>query len=98
MAKSYGAIPSSGIMTFDKSFARANGQPLDTTSVYYSLDDAKNYAKTDVAYIGQILTVIENNAVTTYQITNAAGNLQTVMNEENFPAATSAEIEGLFSN
>ena len=52
MAKSYGAIPSSGIMTFDKSFARANGQPLDTTSVYYSLDDAKNYAKTDVAYVG----------------------------------------------
>ena len=83
MAKSYGAIPSSGIMTFDKSFARANGQPLDTTSVYYSLDDAKNYAKTDVAYVGQVLTIIENSIVSLYQIMNTSGTLKMIMNEEN---------------
>ena len=83
MAKSYGAIPSSGIMTFDKSFARANGQPLDTTSVYYSLDDAKNYAKTDVAYIGQVLTIIENSIVSLYQIMDTSGTLKMIMNEEN---------------
>lgn len=83
MAKSYGAIPSSGIMTFDKSFARANGQPLDTTSVYYSLDDAKNYAKTDVAYVGQVLTIIENSIVSLYQIMDTSGTLKMIMNEEN---------------
>lgn len=83
MAKSYGAIPSSGIMTFDKSFARANGQPLDTTSVYYSLNDAKNYAKTDVAYVGQVLTIIENSIVSLYQIMDTSGTLKMIMNEEN---------------
>lgn len=83
MAKSYGAIPSSGIMTFDKSFARANGQPLDTTSVYYNLDDAKNYAKTDVAYVGQVLTIIENSIVSLYQIMDTSGTLKMIMNEEN---------------
>lgn len=83
MAKSYGAIPSSGIMTFDKSFARANGQPLDTTSVYYNLNDAKNYAKTDVAYVGQVLTIIENSIVSLYQIMDTSGTLKMIMNEEN---------------
>jgi hypothetical protein len=83
MAKSYGAIPSSGIMTFDKSFARANGQPLDTTSVHYSLSAAKTYAATDVAYVGQVLVVIENSIVSLYQIIDTSGTLKMIMNEEN---------------
>ena len=54
MAKLYGEIASSTLMSFDKSFARLNGQPLDSSEVYYSLDAAKTYAddnkvdKTDI--------------------------------------------------
>jgi hypothetical protein len=44
MAKLYGEILSSALMTFDKSFARANGQPLDASEVYYSLTEAQKYA------------------------------------------------------
>lgn len=76
MAKLYGEILSSALMTFDKSFARANGQPLDSTEVYYSLVAAKEYAATDVAYIGQKIVVIEGGKITHYSIEDAAGNLK----------------------
>lgn len=59
MARIYGEIASSALMTFDKSFSRSNGQPLDSTEVYYSLAAAQAYAQTDVAYVGQKLVVIE---------------------------------------
>lgn len=83
MARIYGEIASSGVMTFDKSFARANGQPLDTTSVHYSLAAAQAYAATDVAYVGQVLTIIENDTVSLYQIMDASGTLKMIMNEGN---------------
>lgn len=75
MAKIYGEISSSALMTFDKSFARANGQPLDSTEVYYSLEAAKTYAAGAGAYIGQIIAVIENNTVTHYSIESVDGTL-----------------------
>lgn len=59
MARIYGEIASSALMTFDKSFARSNGQPLDSTEIFYSLVAAQDYAKTDVAYVGQKIVVIE---------------------------------------
>ena len=76
MAKIYGEIAASGKLTFDKSFARSNGQPLDASEVYYSLEAAKNYAKTAVAYVGQKIVVIEDNVVTQYYIADAAGTLE----------------------
>ena len=76
MAKLYGEIASSALMTFDKSFARANGQPLDSTEVYYSLAAAKEYAAGAGAYVGQKIAVVENNVVTHYSIEDAAGNLK----------------------
>ena len=72
MAKLYGEIKASELMTFDKSFARSNGQPLDSTEVFYSLTEAQDYASTDVAYIGQKIVVIETaneeTTVTHYSI------------------------------
>lgn len=66
MAKIYGEIAASGLMTFDKSFSRSNGQPLDSTEIFYSLSAAETYAATDVAYVGQKVVVIETeNEVTT---------------------------------
>lgn len=76
MAKLYGNIASSALMTFDKSFARANGQPLDSTEVYYSLAAAKTYAAGAGAYVGQKIVVIENNVVTHYSIEDTAGTLK----------------------
>lgn len=76
MAKLYGEILSSALMTFDKSFARANGQPLDSTEVYYSLAAAEEYAAGAGAYVGQKIVVVENGVVTHYSIENEAGDLK----------------------
>lgn len=76
MAKLYGEILSSALMTFDKSFARANGQPLDSTEVYYSLSAAQEYAAGAGAYVGQKIVVIENDIVTHYSIEDEAGTLK----------------------
>lgn len=59
MAKIYGAIGASALMTFDKSFSRSNGQPLDSTEVFYSYDAAVTYAASEVAYVGQKIVVVE---------------------------------------
>lgn len=59
MAKLYGEIQASALMTFDKSFARSNGQPLDSTEVFYSKSAAEIYAAGEVAYVGQKIVVVE---------------------------------------
>lgn len=76
MAKLYGEIAAKSLLTLDKSFARANGQPLDASEVYYSLDAAKTYAAGAQAYIGQKIVVVENGVVTHYGIEDAAGTLK----------------------
>lgn len=66
---------------------RGNPNPLDNSSVWSSLSAAQNYAQTDpVAYVGQILTVVEDVVVgeetiktaTAYVIDNEAGDLKEV--------------------
>lgn len=89
MAKSYGSVASNSLMTFDKSFTRANGQPLDSTEVYYSLIDAKTYAATDQAYVGQVLSVVTDNgdnasprySSKSYVIENENGDLRALFYE-----------------
>ena len=76
MAKLYGEIAAKSLLTLDKSFARANGQPLDASEVYYSLEAAKTYAATAQAYIGQKIVVIENGVVSHYSVEDTAGNLK----------------------
>ena len=76
MAKLYGEIAAKALLTLDKSFARANGQPLDASEVYYSLDAAKAYATTAQAYVGQKIVVVEDNVVTHYSVEDTAGNLK----------------------
>lgn len=76
MAKLFGEIAAKSLLTLDKSFARANGQPLDASEVYYSLEAAKTYAAGAQAYIGQKIVVVENGIVTHYGIEDAAGNLK----------------------
>ena len=62
-------------------FRRGNPNPLDNSSVWASIEDAQNYAATDpVAYVGQILTVVDNvnGIATVYAIQDEAGTLKKV--------------------
>ena len=76
MAKLYGEIDAKALLTLDKSFARANGQPLDASEVYYSKAAAETYAQTAQAYIGQKIVVIENGIVTHYSVETTDGTLK----------------------
>ena len=78
MAKLYGNIASNTLLTLDKTFSRANGQPLDGTTLWYSLADAQEYAQTNAAYVGQIITVVEDDIVKNYSIINTNGDLEEV--------------------
>ena len=53
------------------SINRSNGQPIDSTELWYDLDELKAYAKTDQAYIGQKVTYIDttNKKIYHYRIT-----------------------------
>lgn len=96
MAKNYGEIGASAKMTFDKSFTRANGQPLDSTEVFYSKAEADVYAATDVAYVGQKIVVIEtvdgNEVVTHYSI-EPDGKLKEFGGSIDMPIATDEEVD-----
>lgn len=51
---------------FPLNFRRGNPNPLDNSSVWNSLEAAKNYAQTDpTAYVGQILSVVNYTAAVT---------------------------------
>ena len=69
---------------FPLNFRRGNPNPLDNSSVWKSLAEAKNYAETNpVAYVGQPITVVTTDedgstSVTMYTIQNTAGKLEEV--------------------
>jgi hypothetical protein len=52
MAKIYNDFQPANLMSFAKSFARLNGQPLDKSEIWYNLADAQDYAATEAAYVG----------------------------------------------
>ena len=53
-----------------KNYKRGNPIPLDNTALWNSLDDAKAYAEDNAtAYVGQIISVVENNKEAAYIIT-----------------------------
>lgn len=80
MAKIYNDFQPANLMSFAKSFVRLDGQPLDKSEIWYNFDEAQSYAKTDAAYVGQILSVInsENNNVIFYGIQDAEGTLKEI--------------------
>ena len=66
---------------FPLNFRRGNPNPLDNSSVWASLAEAQAYAASDpVAYVGQILTVVDNvdGVATVYSIQDEAGTLKKV--------------------
>ena len=90
MAKLYGEIAAKSLLTLDKSFARANGQPADASEVHYSLAAAKAYAATAQAYIGQKIVVIEEGIVSHYSVEDEAGTLKELGSK---PVADGTTIE-----
>ena len=61
------------------SYKRGNPIPLDTTSVWYDLTELETYAKEGVtAYVGQVLTLVEDDKTTVFVIVDEAGNLEPV--------------------
>jgi hypothetical protein len=60
-------------MAFASTYTRANGQPIDDTVVWNSLSAAEEYAKTNKAYTGQIITVLDNNKLSKAYIINKTG-------------------------
>ena len=80
MAKIYNDFQPVNLVSFAKSFARLNGQPLDKSEIWYSLAEAQAYAATEAAYVGQILAVIDtkNNKVVFYGVQDTLGTLKEV--------------------
>jgi len=60
-------IKTADLMTFGKSFARSNGQPLDESEVWYDLEALEAYALTNSAYVGQKVVYIDLENAKVYQ-------------------------------
>lgn len=76
------------------SFERKDAFPIDRSSVFTSLEDAKKYAKGEddsrflsgTSYVGQIISVVENNTVNVYKIVNIDGNLELIGTQADWEA------------
>lgn len=69
---------------------RGNPIPIDSTMVWYSLEEAQNYATFGAtAYVGQLLSVVDeiNNIADIYVIANEEGNLIHISSTSNIDAA-----------
>ena len=75
-------------MPWSTFFSRTTNIPLDRSSMFGSIEDAQKYAKGDktnpdsrglfsMSYVGQIITVFENDEVTVYKI-NSNRDLEVV--------------------
>ena len=93
-------------MGWDNVLQRGFPQPLDRSSIFSSLEDAKEYASggtdsrelSQTSYVGQIITVYENDAVDVYKI-NAARKLEPVGEGKGIiMAANFAETNQIASN
>ena len=63
-------------MEFPLAMKRQDAFALDPSTVWPTLADAQNYAKTNpTAYVGQMLSVVVDGVATSYTIQNAAGDL-----------------------
>lgn len=67
------------IMNLPMAIERNNAIPLDSSAVWYSYEEMAAYAASGAtAYVGQILSLVENGVANAYIITNVAGALEKV--------------------
>lgn len=69
------AFDANQLLVAVKAFSRANPLPIDATSVYESLEEARAYAKAANAYAGQVITVKEGDTYNAYILSGANGSL-----------------------
>ena len=96
MANLIGQISSESKINFASTYIRANGQPIDDTSVWNSKEAAINYATAEDtrAYVGQIISIIEGSGdditCKAYIIQNTKGDLAELSgNTANIPEINS---------
>lgn len=83
-------------MEFPLAMKRQDAFALDPTCVWPSLDAAEQYAKTNpTAYVGQLLSVVVGGVSTSYQIKNAAGELEP-LGAAAVSVATDEEVSEMF--
>lgn len=64
------------ITEYPNSFKRQGAFPLERYSIFNTLTEAKAYAKSNpIAYVGQIITVVDAGGTSIYKINNEAGDL-----------------------
>lgn len=64
------------ITEYPNSFKRQGAFPLERYSVFNTLTEAEAYAKSNpIAYVGQIITVVDAGGTSIYKINNEAGDL-----------------------
>lgn len=91
-----GSDKSYAFMEFPLSMSRQDAFPLDKSSVFYSMAEAKTYAQeSPLAYVGQHISVVVDGESTAYQIMNAAGDLEP-LGAAAVNAASDAEVEEMF--
>nr|DAW49529.1 MAG TPA: hypothetical protein [Caudoviricetes sp.] len=72
--------------------------PLDKTSQYGSYTEAQTYAQTSpLAYVGQVLSVVENGESKQYQIKDTAGTLEPLGGLGDIGVATDEEVEEMLT-
>lgn len=85
-------------MEFPMAFSRQDSFPLDKTAIYGSLTEAQNYAQTSpLAYVGQVLAVVEDGVATQYQIKDTAGTLEPLGGLSGVGVATDEEVEEMLT-
>lgn len=85
-------------MEFPMAFSRQDSFPLDKTGVYSSYSEAQTYAQTSpLAYVGQVLAVVENGEAKQYQIKDTAGTLEPLGGLGDMGVATDTEVQEMLS-
>lgn len=85
-------------MEFPMAFTRQDSFPLDKTSQYGSYAEAQTYAQTSpLAYVGQVLSVVENGEAKQYQIKDTAGTLEPLGGLGDANIATDSEVEEMLA-
>lgn len=86
-------------VSYARPIVRTNGDPLDKTGFYDTEENAKSYAASADAYVGQLVSVISDDTVTGYQVKDTNGNLRKIAYRDEIDAldvATTSIEDGYF--
>jgi hypothetical protein len=83
----------SNYVTLPVSYKRTNVRPLDTTDVWTSLGEARHYAETPTAYVGQIISVAEEGQTPrAFIVTETEQSDRSFLKELTLPVLTNNQI------